>query len=65
MASDYWQSTQAQHWTFTRDQLFEIRKTLKTNNGRLHNKHRFPDDRHMAIYMQQRRYLPTIRLCLY
>ncbi|KAF2216944.1 hypothetical protein CERZMDRAFT_89737 [Cercospora zeae-maydis SCOH1-5] len=53
MAANYWDSTQAKFWTFTKDELAETRKELEKANQALHNKYALPERRHMNIYFQQ------------
>ncbi|KAK3670195.1 RNA polymerase II holoenzyme cyclin-like subunit [Recurvomyces mirabilis] len=52
MASNYWDSTQAKHWTFTKPELTEIRRNLTASNPGLATKHPLPDPRHINIYLQ-------------
>lgn len=53
MAANYWDSTQAQYWTFSKTELAEMRENMKRANQTLHNKHPLPDRRLMSIYFQQ------------
>ena len=53
MASNYWDSTQAKYWTFTKAELTELRKQLYEGNQHIHTKYPLPDRRLMNIYMQQ------------
>ena len=55
MASNYWDSTQALHWTFTKDQLNAMRKNMREANKNLYAKYDLPDPIHMNIFIQQRR----------
>ena len=49
MAANYWNSTQAKYWTFTRAELAEMRTALaKSTPG----SKPLPDPRHLAIYTQ-------------
>lgn len=52
MASNYWDSSQAKYWTFTRSELVTARNDLARLNQAAHAKHPLPDHRHMSIYMQ-------------
>nr|OQO16050.1 hypothetical protein B0A51_15650 [Rachicladosporium sp. CCFEE 5018] len=52
MASNYWDSSQAKYWTFTRAELATSRNDLAKTNQALHAKHPLPDTRHLAIYLQ-------------
>lgn len=52
MAANYWDSTQARYWTFTRPELATLRSTLAKTHSNLHDKHPLPDARHMSIYLQ-------------
>ncbi|TKA25247.1 hypothetical protein B0A50_05945 [Salinomyces thailandicus] len=54
MAANYWDSTQAKHWTYTRPELTHLRNTLHppTPNPTPTNKTPLPDPRHTSIYMQ-------------
>ncbi|GIZ41732.1 hypothetical protein CKM354_000502800 [Cercospora kikuchii] len=53
MAANYWDSTQAKFWTFTKDELADTRKELERANQALHNKYALPERRLMNIYFQQ------------
>lgn len=49
MAANYWDSTQAKYWTFTRPEVAEMRSSLtKSTPG----SKPLPDPRHLAIYTQ-------------
>lgn len=52
MAANYWDSTQAKFWTFTKSELAELRRLLAQNNQALVNKYATPDRRHVSIYIQ-------------
>jgi len=52
MAANYWDSTQAKYWTFTKPELAELRKGLAQTSQQLHNKYPLPDRRHLNIYIQ-------------
>ena len=54
MASNYWDSTQAKFWTFTRDELAERRSELVRLNASMHSKYEMPERRIVDIYLQQR-----------
>ncbi|KAG9971742.1 hypothetical protein KCU72_g24367, partial [Aureobasidium melanogenum] len=53
MAANYWDSTQRTYWTFTKDQLDDIRNQQQKDNQELHNKYPLPEPRLMNIYIQQ------------
>ena len=53
MAANYWDSTQAKYWTFTKAELAELRKQLLEGNQPIYAKYPLPDRRLMNIYMQQ------------
>lgn len=52
MAANYWDSTQAKHWTFTKAELASLRSGLAQANPQLHAKYPLPDPRHLSIYIQ-------------
>lgn len=52
MSANYYDSTQAKYWTFTRPELSSLRTSLSTLHHGLHQKHPLPDPRHMAIFIQ-------------
>ena len=52
MASNWYDSTQAKFWTFSRQELVDLRKGLESANQTMFNKHPVPDRRHMNIYIQ-------------
>lgn len=54
MAANYWDSTQRTYWTFTKDQLEDIRNQQQKDNQELHTKYPLPEPRLMNIYIQQR-----------
>lgn len=53
MAANYWDSTQRTHWTFTKDQLDDMRSQQQQENQELYNKYPLPEPRLMNIYIQQ------------
>ncbi|EME40441.1 hypothetical protein DOTSEDRAFT_74122 [Dothistroma septosporum NZE10] len=53
MAANYWDSTQAKYWTFSKNELADLRQDLEKINQPLYNKYFLPDRRHMSIYFQQ------------
>jgi len=55
MAANYWDSTQAKYWTFTKDELAAMRHDLQEHNKLLHSKHPLPERRHMNVFLQQRK----------
>jgi len=50
MAANYWDSTQAKHWTYTRSSLATARAQLASQNPTLVSKYPLPDPRHIRIY---------------
>lgn len=52
MAANYYDSTQAKYWTFTRPELLAHRTTLAKQHAALHTKYPLPDPRHINIYLQ-------------
>lgn len=55
MASNYWDSTQARFWTFTKDELNDMRESLINANKALVTKYPMPEPRLLNIYLQQRK----------
>ena len=53
MAANYWDSTQAKYWTFTKAELTELRKQLADANQQIHNRFSLPDRRLLNIFFQQ------------
>ncbi|KAI5208687.1 C/H/G cyclin [Aureobasidium subglaciale] len=51
MAANYWDSTQRTHWTFTKDQLDDVRSQQQQDSQELYNKYPMPDPRLMNIYI--------------
>lgn len=54
MAANFWDSTQAKHWMFTKPELDEMRKELDRASQAIINKYALPERRLMNIYFQQR-----------
>lgn len=52
MAANYWDSTQAKYWTFTKAELAVMRDDLSKTHAAAFKKYPLPDLRHMSIYMQ-------------
>ncbi|EMC91795.1 hypothetical protein BAUCODRAFT_79025 [Baudoinia panamericana UAMH 10762] len=52
MAANYWDSTQAKYWTFTKPELSELRHQLTQHHQPTVSKFHLPDRRHLSIYMQ-------------
>lgn len=52
MAANYWDSTQAKYWTFTKSELVEARNQLQESTQQVHTKYQLPDRRLLNIYMQ-------------
>lgn len=53
MASNYYASTQAQCWTFSKTELKSRQTALATDHVHLHTKYPLPDHRLLRIYLQQ------------
>jgi cyclin C len=53
MAANYWDSTQAKFWTFTKTELSEKRRELEKKHHALVTRYALPDSRLMNIYFQQ------------
>lgn len=53
MAANYWDSTQAKFWTFSKPELADLRKDVEKINQGLYNKYQLPERRLMTIYIQQ------------
>ena len=53
MAANYWDSTQAKYWTFTKSELTELRKQLLEGNQHIYTKYPLADRRLINIYIQQ------------
>jgi len=53
MAANYWDSSQARYWTFTKDELADIRQQMQDGNKSIYIKYELPEKRHMNIYLQQ------------
>ncbi|KAL2354434.1 cyclin-like protein [Cryomyces antarcticus] len=53
MASNYWASSQAQYWTFTKQELEDIRHDLGSESPSLVGKWPLPELRHLSIYFHQ------------
>lgn len=64
MASNYWDSTQAKYWTFTKAELVELRKQLAESNQHIHTKYPLPDRRLLSIWLQQNLLKPGRRMPL-
>lgn len=64
MAANYWDSTQAKYWTFTRQELTNLRTDLAKQNAALHTKYALPDPRHMSIYLQMQLFKLAKRMSL-
>jgi cyclin C len=52
MAANYWDSTQAKYWTFTRTELATMRSDMAKLHAPLYAKYPLPDPRHLSIYFQ-------------
>ncbi|KAK3046930.1 RNA polymerase II holoenzyme cyclin-like subunit [Extremus antarcticus] len=53
MAANYWDSSQAKYWTYSKSELAEQRNQLQEVNQPLHTKYPLPDRRLLNIYLQQ------------
>lgn len=53
MAANYWDSTQAKHWTFSKAELADLRKQLADANQHIYTKYPLQDRRILNVYMQQ------------
>lgn len=53
MAANFWDSTQAKYWTFTKPDLSTLRAHLASSHQQLHTKYPLPDRRLLSIYIQQ------------
>ena len=62
MSANYWESTQRQHWLFTKNQLASMRKQLDDDSAELTRLFPLPEPRHLAIYFNQRTISPTSQL---
>lgn len=56
MASNFWASTQRQHWLFDKERLVGIRESLDDQDEQLIPQFPLPDLRHFSIYIDQRIY---------
>jgi hypothetical protein len=54
MSANYWESTQRQHWLFTKDQLASMRQKLDDDNAEWVKSYPLPEQRHLAIFFNQR-----------
>lgn len=54
MAADYWKSSQYKHWTFTRNELADIREEIESQHSALVKAQPFPDRRLMFIFLRDR-----------
>ena len=54
MAANYWASTQRRYWTFSKDQLVEIRGKLDGENTVLVQQYPLPDRRLLSNFFNQR-----------
>lgn len=53
MASNYWESSQLKHWTFTKSRLAEIRRRLEEEDKAMVQQFPLPDRRLLNIYFSQ------------
>lgn len=54
MAANYWNSTQRQHWCFSRDKLASLRDELDEQNATVITQYPIPDRRHFFIFLKER-----------
>ncbi|KAF2720686.1 cyclin-like protein [Polychaeton citri CBS 116435] len=52
MAANFYDSSQAKFWTFTKPELANIRQEQEKTNPQLFAKHPMPDHRHINIFLQ-------------
>jgi cyclin C len=55
MAANYWDSSQRKHWTFTKQELVDMRKAMESENQQLHAAYPLPDRRLLNIYFSFRK----------
>ncbi|KAH8168920.1 RNA polymerase II holoenzyme cyclin-like subunit [Sarocladium implicatum] len=53
MAANYWESTQRQHWLYTKDQLASMRQKLDDDNADWVRSYPLPEQRHLSIFFNQ------------
>ena len=53
MAANYWDSTQAKHWSFSKTDLSGVRAHLASTHQQLYTKYPVPERRLITIYIQQ------------
>ena len=63
MSANYWESTQRRHWQFTKEQLSSMRQKLEDDNAELVRMFPLPNQRHLAIYFNQRMTNQLVRGC--
>lgn len=56
MAANYWDSTQRRYWTFTREELADIRQRVEDKHRHLLQMYPLPDRRLLNIFFCQRKY---------
>jgi cyclin C len=56
MSANYWESTQRQHWLFTKDQLASMRQKLDDDSAEWVRSYPLPEQRHLAIFFNQREF---------
>lgn len=54
MAANYWDSSQRKNWTFTKDQLANMRQKLEDEDPALVQSFGLPQLRHLNIFFNQR-----------
>ena len=55
MAANYWSSTQRRFWTFTKQEMVEMRENLDQGDGNLSQQYPLPENRLLNIYFHQRK----------
>lgn len=53
MAANYWDSTQAKYWSFSKTDLSALRAHLASSHQQLYTKYPMPERRLVSIYIQQ------------
>ncbi|KAL9062284.1 MAG: hypothetical protein Q9157_009061 [Trypethelium eluteriae] len=54
MAANYWSSTQRRFWTFTKQEIAEMRENLDQSDGNASQQYPLPETRLLNIYFHQR-----------
>ena len=64
MSANYWGSSQRQHWQFTKDELASMRSKLEADHADLVRLFPLPQNRHLYIYFNSRKYSDDYTLLL-